>query len=138
MKHVEIERRQIEYWKLHFQGGQFVLYHFFWLKFHLKHKPIRKRSILPNFWVLVKISLFLLTITFIIIYRPFEVFTLITDTTSQLQEKLLYIAKVIVYLQSKYAKHFLVFQFAYTSTHFYAKFFLCATMIKSWPLHLLT
>jgi hypothetical protein len=45
----------IEFLKFHFQGGQFLLYHFFWLRIH--DKLTWKRSIIPNFWILVKIYL---------------------------------------------------------------------------------
>ena len=59
-RHWKCERPQIEFLKFHFEGGQFLLYHFFWLRIH-DIILTWKRSIIPNFWVLVKISLFLLT-----------------------------------------------------------------------------
>ena len=74
-KHVEIERPQIEFLKFHFQGGQFLLYHFFWLRIH--GILTWKRSIIPNVWVLVKTSLFLLTqnIIQIVVLSTFEELT---------------------------------------------------------------
>jgi hypothetical protein len=65
---------QIEYLKFHFQGGQFILYHFFWLRIH--DILTWKRTIIPNFWVLVKISSFLLTqnIIQIVVLSTFEMF----------------------------------------------------------------
>ena len=54
-RHWKYERPQIEFLKFHFQGGQFLLYHFFWLRIH--GILTWKRSIIPNVWVLVKIKL---------------------------------------------------------------------------------
>ena len=61
-RHWKCEGPQIEFLKFHFEGGQCLLYHLFWLRIH-DIILTWKRSIIfiPNVWVLVKISLFLLT-----------------------------------------------------------------------------